>query len=284
MTSWPHQSGSTETARAITTRAEKETIRFGHYRTNPEHFLLAIIRLEDDQPCAAAAALRKLVDLRVLRQETEKRMSSHCDMRSTDDSPPTSVTLRTLKNAVDWSHGIGEISPDVDGYGSAGLLIAIASCENSIPNASLLDGCRLTLSKIKQTLAGLLPSQADTAKPFLHPVNRLSNHQLLVSLLVSGTSIEDLFARFPNAKMKITDEVNHLVYIANVATTPELWTDCQSLRALWQETEEPVANQNFDRAMLIRTQIEGRFPHLNSLHTNGFSEEQLLKELSGRLN
>jgi len=266
MTSWPHQSGSTETARAITTRAEKETIRFGHYRTNPEHFLLAIIRLEDDQPCAAAAALRKLVDLRVLRQETEKRMSSHCDMRSTDDSPPTSVTLRTLKNAVDWSHGIGEISPDVDGYGSAGLLIAIASCENSIPNASLLDGCRLTLSKIKQTLAGLLPSQADTAKPFLHPVNRLSNHQLLVSLLVSGT------------------EVNHLVYIANVATTPELWTDCQSLRALWQETEEPVANQDFDRAMLIRTQIEGRFPHLNSLHTNGFSEEQLLKELSGRLN
>ena len=83
MTRWPHQSASTQTARVITRLAEQETLRFGHYQTGPEHFLLAIIKLEDDQPCLAAAALRTLLgNLRAVRLETENRMESQLDMRT----------------------------------------------------------------------------------------------------------------------------------------------------------------------------------------------------------
>ena len=286
MTLWPHHTASSETARFITTLAENQSLRFNHYFTEPEHFLLAIVCLENDLPCLAAVALNALLgDLRPLRQETEKRMESHPCMRMTSESPPSSVTLNALKNAVNCSHRIGEIPTDFDGYGSGGLLLGIASCPNSIAQTSLVYGCQLKLADIEQTLIRLLATHCDTSKPFIYPADRLPMPELLVSLFVKGISLENLFERFPSNTNKIAQEVNLLISWSELATTAELWAACQLFCDDHDngQLHKAIANQDFERAAMIRDQITREFPRLSTLHKPGYSVEQLLESLSRRI-
>ena len=130
-----------------------------------------------------------------------------------------------------------------------------------------------------------MATHGDTSKPFIYPADRLPMPELLVSLFVNGISLENLFERFPGNTNKIAQEVNLLISWSELATTTELWAACQLFCDDHDNDQlhNAIANQDFERAAMIRDQIAREFPRLSTLHKPGYLVEQLLESLSRRI-
>lgn len=154
---WPDLTHATPKFQAIVKFAEVTAQRFNHYETRPEHLALAIIN-DQMRPSLAATALETCVNLRMMRLEIEKRMTSHLCLKSTGGSPPDPQTLEILSRANEISIELNEVPKGDRRSGIAGLMMSLATHPHTVAHEALTDACKLDTKALRTATVALIAS------------------------------------------------------------------------------------------------------------------------------
>ena len=253
----PDVGGCTSSARIAMSFAYEETLRFNHYDLGSEHLVLGLWRL-GDAPCLANAMIRSLgSNSRTVRLEIEKRIVSLPDMRGSFHVDLADEIMIIWKSAVNYSHRIGEVPSSVEGFGTAGLLIAAASTPDTVAREALVEGCGIEVSGLLPLAEQLIEVSGDEAQFFDKRPRKGDTLQEFVRRQLSCKfSVSEIVRNVPGQEETILRAVDRLARNCDFSDGEELRRRHDLYCRLQKVLRRAKRRQDFSAVNKVRDKID----------------------------
>ncbi len=146
--------------------AHLEALRFNHESYGSEHLTLGLVKLGKAPSLANAILASQNIELRKVRLEVEKRVTCSPCMRTSSHVDLAEGFMELWDSAINLSRQIGEVASDEHGFGTGGLLIAMAMAPGTIAHEALMVGCGLDASSLIPEATRLLNHSGDESRFF----------------------------------------------------------------------------------------------------------------------
>lgn len=139
----------TDRARKTMALANQEAMRFNHEYIGPEHIVLGLIK--EGTGVGAGVLKNAGLNLRILRQEVEKRITASPEMVSLGKLPQTPAAKRVIASAIEFA-----VEMRHNYVGTEHLMMGIMMVKESNVAYDILTGLGLTQERIRSEIISIL--------------------------------------------------------------------------------------------------------------------------------